>query len=313
MGFDSLHDVTASSQNTAIGTSAGNSISTGGNTNTVIGYGAGSNITTGDNNIILGGAIDAMSATGNNQLNIGDVIYGTSIHNTSYAIGLDQPAPNEGKLEVKGGTVCVDTDSNDTATSCIANESDVRLKKNIKDLGYSLGTLMKLRPVAFDWRINDPEVMKHYDLINRFEDQPHSIGFIAQDIQKIIPEIIDQETVGDGEVQYMQLDYAKLTPVVVKAVQELKGQHDGLAKQVEQAFDTAQATQHENKALKEELAALKSTLASVEEDIKGLKTKTGYGVGKASASDLMIAAFAFAISALFFFLGGALRKRNAKP
>jgi hypothetical protein len=265
------------------------------NSNIGIGYQAGNNITTGSTNIVIGYDIDAPSATASNQLTIGNLIFATGGFGTGTTvgagvIGIGQPAPNEGRVEVKGGSVCVDTDSNDTASSCIANESDVRLKKNIKDINYSLDTLMQLRPVSFDWRVNDPEIMKHYDLINRFADQPHSIGFIAQDVEKIIPEIIDQETVGDGEVQYMQLDYAKLTPVVVKAVQELKGEHDSLVKQVEQAFDTAQAAQAENKELKAEIAEMKATLASATDDIKGLKAKTGYETGRAGFDWIMLLA-----------------------
>ena len=59
-------------------------------------------------------------------------------HKTHFAVtkdgsvGIGTANPNDGKIEVKGGTVCVDTDSNDLATSCIANELDERLKTNIQ-------------------------------------------------------------------------------------------------------------------------------------------------------------------------------------
>jgi len=146
-------------------------------------------------------------------------------------VGIGTTGPDQGKLEVTGGSVCVDTNSDANATSCIASESDGRLKKNVQDLSYSLDTLMKLRPVSFDWRYDDPEVLKHYDLVSRFADRPHSIGLIAQDVQKLIPEAIEQETVGDEEIQYLQLDYNKLVPVVIKAVQELKSGSDALSRE----------------------------------------------------------------------------------
>ncbi|HEY8191746.1 MAG TPA: tail fiber domain-containing protein, partial [Alphaproteobacteria bacterium] len=210
------------------------------------------------------------------------------------SIGINTATPNQGKLEVKGGSVCVDTNSDDNATSCIANESDMRLKKNVRDLDYSVETLMKLRPVQFDWKYDDPEILKHYPLISRFSAQPHSIGFLAQDVQKLVPEAIESETVGDGEVQYLQLDYSKLIPLMVKAAQEQQGDVVSL--------------QAENEKLKAELAKTQITLADMQDDIKGLKAYTGYGIGKAQMGFMMIGAAGGA--ALLVVAGGAVLRRR---
>jgi hypothetical protein len=138
-------------------------------------------------------------------------------------VGIGTTNPNQGKLEVKGGSVCVDTDSDDGATSCIANESDERLKENIETLNAStsLDTLLKLNPVSFDWRVNDPTVLAHYPLISRFASSTYSVGLIAQDVQLVFPVAIDQETVGDSEVRYFQLDYKKFIPLIISAVKEI--------------------------------------------------------------------------------------------
>ena len=148
-------------------------------------------------------------------------------------VGIGTASPDQGKLEVKDGTVCVDTNSDDNATSCIANELDGRLKKNVRDLDYALDTLIQLRPVSFDWRYDDPEVLEHYPLISRFAGQPHSIGLIAQEVQKLVPEAIEQETVGDADVHYLQLDYDKLVPVLIKAVQEQHTEIETLRTQID--------------------------------------------------------------------------------
>ncbi len=225
-------------------------------------------------------------------------------------VGIGTSSPNEGALEVKGGTVCVDTNSDNTASSCIANESDVRLKKNIRDLDYSLDTLMKLRPVTFDWRYDDPEVLKHYSLVSRFKSQPHSIGFIAQEVQKIVPEAIESETIGDAEVQYLQLDYQKLTPVIVKALQEIKTDQDNLSGKVESALKSAELMQTDFKELKAENAALKSELDDLSEQVAvlnkaaiGSTNKAGYNL------ETLLAAIAL-MMALGVGIGLTLRRRH---
>ena len=58
-----------------IGRSAGEQITTGDN-NIALGYHAGDNITTGSNNIMIGYDIDAADPAGDDQLNIGDTIFG---------------------------------------------------------------------------------------------------------------------------------------------------------------------------------------------------------------------------------------------
>jgi len=66
---------------------------TEGRYNTALGYQAGDNITTGSNNIIIGANIDAPSATGDNQLNIGNTIYG-DLSSGKVGIGVTTPTAN---------------------------------------------------------------------------------------------------------------------------------------------------------------------------------------------------------------------------
>ena len=47
------------------------------------------------------------------------------------------------------------------------------------------------------------------------------IGFIAQEVQELIPEVI-----GINNDETLSLDYPKLTAVLVKAIQELKSEID---------------------------------------------------------------------------------------
>eukprot|EP00825_Cyclidium_porcatum_P009251 TRINITY_DN1468_c0_g1_i1.p2 TRINITY_DN1468_c0_g1~~TRINITY_DN1468_c0_g1_i1.p2 ORF type:complete len:185 (-),score=34.67 TRINITY_DN1468_c0_g1_i1:97-651(-) len=74
-------------------------------------------------------------------------------------------------------------------------------KRQISSLtSYGLSDVLKMRPVSY--------FLKN-DITNRFQ-----IGFIAQEMKKIIPEVVEGE---DGK---MGLAYPKLIPVLVNAIKE---------------------------------------------------------------------------------------------
>ncbi|MBL7047732.1 MAG: tail fiber domain-containing protein [Candidatus Marinimicrobia bacterium] len=76
--------------------------------------------------------------------------------------------------------------------------SDKRLKKNIVPLNNSLETILSLRGVTFDWRSSGQ----------------HDIGFIAQEVQEQIPEVVGHDSSRD----IFTLDYAKVVPFLVEAI-----------------------------------------------------------------------------------------------
>jgi hypothetical protein len=83
--------------------------------------------------------------------------------------------------------------------------SDARLKSNVQNLDQGLLTLMKLRPVSFTWNEKDPWGRAGQS----------DIGLIAQEVEKVVPEAV--HTGADG---YKAVDYPKIIPILVKAVQE---------------------------------------------------------------------------------------------
>jgi hypothetical protein len=107
-GYQSMQGTgayTTSSYNVANGYRSLYSIS-GGDNNTSVGTYSGDNITTGSRNIMIGYNSEAPSATANYQLNIGNIIYGTTINGSgstisSGNIGIGTKTPSE-KLDVNG-------------------------------------------------------------------------------------------------------------------------------------------------------------------------------------------------------------------
>jgi Chaperone of endosialidase len=92
--------------------------------------------------------------------------------------------------------------------------SDWRIKKNIHSLPSLLEKILQLRPVTFELKYRNP-------------DHKISDGFIAQDIQKIFPEMV---TVSSYEVEkgitipdFHALDYNNFKMIAVKGIQEEQG------------------------------------------------------------------------------------------
>jgi hypothetical protein len=94
-----------------------------------------------------------------------------------------------------------------------SSPSDERLKENIVDLEYGLNEILKLRPVSYNWK---------NDKIN----QGKQFGFIAQEVQKIIPDLINEFTImeDDKEIVRFGLDKEGIYAALVNAIKELKSE-----------------------------------------------------------------------------------------
>jgi hypothetical protein len=92
--------------------------------------------------------------------------------------------------------------------------SDRRLKENIADTTMGLGELMHIPVRDFNFTADASKTRVQ--------------GFVAQELYKIYPEAV---AVGgdDPKKNPWGVDYGRLTPLIVKAVQELKAENDELA------------------------------------------------------------------------------------
>jgi hypothetical protein len=93
------------------------------------------------------------------------------------------------------------------------NPSDERLKENIDDLEYGLAEILQLRPVSYNW-------------INDSANQGKQFGFIAQEVQEIMPDLINEFTIteDEDEVVRLGLDKEAIFVAMVNAIKELKAE-----------------------------------------------------------------------------------------
>ena len=114
----------------------------------------------------------------------------------------------------------------------------ISLKDNKIIISGSLDKLKLLNGYEFDW----------IPMKGIHENEGHDIGIIAQEVEKVVPEVVKQQSNG-----YLTVDYAKLVPILVGALQE----HDQTITSLNAQLKNLQK---ENEDMKADLKAIKERL-----------------------------------------------------
>ena len=113
---------------------------------------------------------------------------------------LDTSTTGGGDLTVKGDVIAY------------GSPSDKKYKENIKPIESALDKAMQLQGVTFDWKDSE-------SILEIKED----IGFIAQDVQEVLPELVRDNGKGN-----LSLRYQGITPILLEAIKELKAEIEEL-------------------------------------------------------------------------------------
>jgi len=124
----------------------------------------------------------------------------TILPNGNVGIGVTAPTV---KFQVAGDA----TISGKFNSNGIQESSDVRFKKNITPLSDALSNVMRLEGVSYNW--------KQEEFPDRNFGSQKEIGVIAQEIEKIYPELVGTDK--DG---YKSVQYSHLVPVLIEAIKE---------------------------------------------------------------------------------------------
>jgi hypothetical protein len=104
-----------------------------------------------------------------------------------------------------------------TSLGTWTNASDKRIKKDIEPTKYGLSEVLKMRPVDYNMiKSNEPQV-----------------GFIAQEMRKIVPEVVNGIEGDVSKVEILGISYGNLVAVLTKAIQEQQVIIDDLRLQLE--------------------------------------------------------------------------------
>ncbi len=106
------------------------------------------------------------------------------------------------------------------SSTTYATSSDYRLKENIQPLENGLERLNQLKPVKFNW----------------IEDGKEEEGFIAHEVSEIFSDAVvgEKDAVNeDGSIDGQTMDYGRITPLLVKAIQEQQEQIEQLKTEIQ--------------------------------------------------------------------------------
>jgi len=105
-------------------------------------------------------------------------------------------------------------------TGVISAPSDMRLKKDIETLTNVLSKIEQMRGVRYEYKDQQKYVAGP------------QVGVIAQELQKVFPELV--RTGADG---FLSVNYSQLTAVLIQAVKEQQQEIDLLKKQMKQVME----------------------------------------------------------------------------
>jgi hypothetical protein len=196
----------------------------------------------------VGGSV-FINSGGSAMGNAGDIVLGSNgnFQFLNGNVGIGATSPSE-KLHVIGNGLFTGTV---TASCGVLSCSDLRYKKDIMPLTGSLQNILALRGVNYSWRASDfPE--KHFV-------PDRQIGVIAQDVEKLYPEVVFTDR--DG---YKSVDYAKLTPVLIEAIKEQQQLIETLKQELAQLKTEATSAKSEVGDVKAKMARLESTMQRLE-------------------------------------------------
>ena len=189
------------------------------------------NLVKGDNSMAVGK--NNTIENGDNSFTFGEGLNDTG-HNGSVTVGQYNATDANALFTVGNGSSSTKSNAfvvyaDGTATLKGANlTSDSRLKSNITPLAKSLEKVMKLNGVTFNWDKSKPQ--------NFNASSTLQYGFIAQELEKVIPELVTNDAQG-----FKSINYIGVIPVLTQAIQEQQQEIEQLKEENQKLNDTLQS------------------------------------------------------------------------
>lgn len=124
------------------------------------------------------------------------IVSGSHASVDSLSVGNVSSSPISGRIDATNDIVSFST-------------SDQRLKENIKPIEFPLEKITQIGGYTFDWK-SDPELVKNHGF------EGNDVGVIADEIEKVLPEVVTTRESG-----YKAVKYEKIVALLIEANKEL--------------------------------------------------------------------------------------------
>jgi len=128
-------------------------------------------------------------------------------------------------------------------TLAINETSDVRMKKDISDISNSLEKILEMRGVTYNWR---QEEFPESDFENGLQ-----YGLIAQELEKIVPELVETDSEG-----WKSIEYSHLVPLLIESIKEQQTIIDSQRLHIEESDSRIDEVSNQMVQLKDALKSL---------------------------------------------------------
>jgi hypothetical protein len=157
------------------------------------------------------GAVNLASSSSTLTMTSGGVVNLATNNNTG-AVNIATLGDRTTTIGVNSGSSKVILDSVDVQiTNGFTTTSDIRLKENFEPMSNALELVSQLNGLYYTWKKDAGT------------DKPRKLGFIAQEVEKVIPELVKTDSEGMKSV-----DYVSVIPVLVEALKHQQKQIDEL-------------------------------------------------------------------------------------
>jgi len=158
----------------------------------------------------------------------GSGIYGDADHMTIWASGEDIENPNAFLYIIDTDKMDNDNDPYDNSAVVAylnssgnwVSASDQNRKENIEQLDGSLEKILALNGYSYNFKRTEAEK-------ERGMQAPHALGVIAQEVQQVIPEVVETKSNGEQFVSY-----SEFIPLLIESIKEQQAQIEALKTQV---------------------------------------------------------------------------------
>ena len=159
---------------------------------------------------------------------------------------------NDGRMAIGRGSVTQGTGTandirldvnGDILAIQVHSSSDERFKKDIAQVDNALDKVQAINGVTYNFRTDE--------YTNRNFPESKQLGFIAQNVEEVLPEVVRTDAEG-----YKSIDYAKLTALLNEAIKEQQKEIEKLTEQLGKAND-------QNEYLANEIASIKQMIKGI--------------------------------------------------